>query len=153
MTTDDQYGLGTIFSLVVALFALGFWIRRMEKAPRQWPQASGKIITSGTVLKRINMSTAEILPIIEYEFDYQGQRLKSAHWRFGNYSTGNQDSAQEVISRYPIGATVTVFVNPRRPAKSVLETHTSAMSLVPFILGSFLLVMGLLALASILHQH
>ena len=94
-----------------------------------------------------------MLPVIEYEFDYQGQRFKSAHWRFGNYSTGNSDSAREVTSRYPVGAAVTVFVNPRRPAKSVLETHTSAMSLVPFILGSFFFVIGLLVLTAILHQH
>ncbi|HSY18483.1 MAG TPA: DUF3592 domain-containing protein [Candidatus Acidoferrales bacterium] len=153
MTTDNQFGVGTLFTLAAVLFALGFWIRRMERAARKWPQVSGIIVTSSTLTQSVRPGENQILPVIEYEFEHQGRPFKSSHWRFGNYSTGSMDSVQEITSRYPVGAAVTVFVNPRQPAKSVLEAHTSGLSWVPFGFGFFFLFMGLLALVAILHQR
>ena len=118
-------------------FAFGFWIRRREQAARDWPQASGVIVASRTLRKYSGHGTYEILPVIEYEFTHDGRSFSSSQWRPLNFSVGNSSSAQTVALRYPVGQSVTVFVNPRNPMKSVLECQPSWLCWVPFGFGIF----------------
>jgi hypothetical protein len=139
MNADQEIGLGFL-GLAAALFALGFWIRSRERAARRWPQARGVIVAS----KRIG-GGKETTPVIEYEFEYQGRSFKSSHWRYGNYTYGDPESAEAAIARYPAGLPVTVFVNVREPEKSVLETGAS-LFWVPFGFGLFFLGIAILAI-------
>jgi hypothetical protein len=58
-------------------------------------------------------------------------------------------SANPVIERYPLGSSVTVFVNRRRPKESVLEHNISSLYWVPFGLGIFFLFISLVAYGAI----
>lgn len=144
MNADDKVGLGVLFFISAVCFALGFWIRRKEGFARAWPQSSGVIMASKTVREYAGRGREQVLPVIEYSFDYQGQSFKSSHWRLGNCSVGNSASARVVTSRYPVGASVTVFVNPRQPLKSVLEHRPSSLCWVPFGFGILFLATFLL---------
>ena len=144
MSANDKTGVETLFALAATAIALGFWIRWRERAPIKWPQAKGVIVTSTTDWRNTSRGGREVFPVIEYEFSYQGQKFNSSHWRFGNYSEGSEDSAKAVIVRYPVGFPVAVYVNPRNPAKSVLETATSTLSWVPFVFGLFLIALAVL---------
>ena len=141
MNADDKIGLSVLLTLSSALFALGFLLLRRETSPCKWPQVKGVITKSS-----IEGSQKEKYPVIEYEFIYQGQSHKSSHWRFGNYSTGYKSSAEAITSRYPVGMPVTVFVNVRKPANSVLDARASSLCWIPFAAGLFLLVIVILAL-------
>ena len=149
MNADDKLNIEVLFSIAAACFALGFWIRRKEGVARAWTQSSGVIVTSKTVRQYAGHGRNEVLPIIEYEFDYQGQSFKTSHWRLGNYSVGNRTSALVVTSRYPVGSSVTVFVNPRQPEKSVLETGASSLCWVPFGFGIFFLALFILIITMV----
>ncbi|HTR43336.1 MAG TPA: DUF3592 domain-containing protein [Pseudomonadales bacterium] len=138
MDPDSRIVLEVFLAVSAALFALGFWFLHQERAARKWPQVSGTIITS-----TIDAGQKEAQPVIEYEFTYQGRSYKSSHWRFGNYSTGYRFSAKDAISYYPAGQPVTVFVNVRNPAKSVLEATPSSLCWVPFGSGLFLFVISI----------
>jgi Protein of unknown function (DUF3592) len=145
MTAQDKTFLESILAIAAACFAFGFWIRRKEGAAHAWPQSSGVITASKTVRQYVDRGREEVFPVIEYSFGYQGQSFKSSHWRLGNYSVGTSASAEIVTSRYPVGASVTVFVNPRQPLKSVLEHRPSSLCWVPFGFGIFLLAIFILA--------
>ena len=145
MTVQDKTFLESILAIAAACFAFGFWIRRKEGIAHQWPQSSGLITASRTVREPTGRGGEQVTPFIEYSFDYQGQSFKSSHWRLGNYSVGNSASAEVITSRYPVGASVTVFVNPQQPLKSVLEHGPSSLFWVPFGFGIFFLALFILA--------
>jgi hypothetical protein len=141
---DDKHGIEAFLIATGTFFALGFWILHREIAVRAWPQAKGKITKSDTLWQSIDRGNREVIPIIEYEFDYQGRLFKTSHWRIGNFSVGNSLSAEAVTSRYPVDASVTVFVNTRHLEKSVLESKLSILCWVPFTLGILFLAVSIL---------
>jgi hypothetical protein len=144
MDADGKLVIETLIAITAILFAVGFWIRRKESAGRAWPQSTGVIVTSKTVRAYVGRGSNDVFPVIEYEFDYQGRSFKTSHWRLGNYSVGNSESANAVTSRYPVGSSVTVFVNPRQPEKSVLEAGASSLCWVPFGFGIFFVALLIL---------
>ena len=146
MNADDKIGIETFLTIAVASFALGFWIRRKEQAARTWPQAPGRIVSCELMRQPGPKGGEVVTPVIEYEFNHEGRSFKSSHWRFGNFSVGNSVSAQAVVSRYPVGSSVTVFVNPQQPMKSVLEHQPSWLSWVPFGFGIFFLALFILTI-------
>ncbi len=135
MTTGAKISLEVALSLSAVCLALGFWIRRKEVTTRRWPQTSGTIVTSRTERKYTGQGTEEVLPIIEYEFEYNGKSFKTSHWRIGNYSIGNDKSAQAVTTRYRVGTSVTVYLNPGEPTASVLEHGATPLSWIPIGFG------------------
>ena len=153
ITSDDRLVLEIFMGIAALSFAFGFWIRRREQAARDWPQASGLIVTSRTLREYAGRGREQVSPVIEYEFTHEGRSFRSSHWRPLNFSVGNSVSAQAVTSRYPVGSSVTVFVNPRNPMRSVLEYQPSWLCWVPFGFGIlfaalftmalFIFVMGL----------
>ncbi len=152
MNADDKLGIEALVTITAVLFALGFWIRRKEAAVRAWPQSTGKIVTSNALRRSVGQGREEVVPVIEYEFDYQGRLFKTSHWRFGNFSVGNSLSADAVTSRYPVGSSVTVFVNPREPMKSALEAGTSSLCWVPFGFGILFLAISIVVILAITQQ-
>jgi hypothetical protein len=151
ITPDDRLLLEIFMGVAALLFAFGFWIRRREQAARDWPQASGVIVTSRTERQcvgqaALGQSRYEVSPIIEYEFTHEGRLFRSSHWRLLNFSVGNSVSAEAVTSRYSAGSTVTVFVNPRNPMRSVLECQPSWLCWVPFGIGILFVALFTIAL-------
>jgi Protein of unknown function (DUF3592) len=149
LNADDKLSIEALLTITVVLFALGFWIRYKEAAVRKWPQSSGVIVASNSDQQYVGQGRKETFPVIEYEFNYEGQSFKTSHWRFGNFSIGNSIDAGAILSRYPVGSTVTVFVNPRQPMKSVLEANPSALCWVPFGFGIFFLAITTLVILAI----
>ena len=128
-------------------FVFGFWIRRRERAAYDWPKASGVIVTSTTVCQYAGKGGEEVSPVIEYEFTHEGRSFRSSHWRLLNFSVGNSISAHAVTSRYPVGQSVTVFVNRRDPMRSVLECEPSWLCWVPFGFGILFVALSLFAVS------
>jgi hypothetical protein len=149
MPTDPDAILFLEFALGIGLLSLGLgaWLRHRELAPRNWLQVNGTIVASKIDTKPISVhgiARAVCIPVIEYEYRYEEQTFKSSRRRTGNYITGKNIYAEEVISRYPIGSSVTVFINPQKPATSVLEYGTTPMSWIPLGLGIFFTTLSLL---------
>jgi hypothetical protein len=118
----------------LALVALGFWLRRKESRIRDWPQVIGVIVASKVQQYR-GPNYAEDVPIVEYEFPWNGGTIRSSHWRMGNFSSGFPGDADEVVARYPVGQRVTVFVNTRTPERSMLERNVPDLSLALIAIG------------------
>jgi hypothetical protein len=76
-----------------------------------------------------------IIPVVEFEYSYDGQTLRSKRWRAGNYVHGQQLKALSVIRRYQVGAIINVFANPNNPEKAFLEHGISPASWVFLLVG------------------
>jgi hypothetical protein len=119
----------TVCSIVLPLAIIGgvgyFIYKRSQQGTAYRQAAQNWRSTSGTIL----MSSVQTVhggnsyPVIVYQYEVNGQRYQSQTIKAGeqylNIRIAGQ--AQETVSRYPIGATVTVYYNPDNPAESVLE--------------------------------
>jgi hypothetical protein len=146
-TNPEAISFAEIFlSIGISTTGLGIWLRKREFAPKHWPNIYGLI----TNIKIDEQATGSIyaskiyVPIIEYEYQYNGQAFKSARRRANNYSIGNKHSAEEVSSRYSVGKSVKVFINPKKPAVSALEYGATSLSWVLIGLGIILTGFGIL---------
>ncbi|MGA2749217.1 MAG: DUF3592 domain-containing protein [Verrucomicrobiota bacterium] len=149
MTSENKGALESFIGVATVCFIIGLWIRHKERVSRNWPQSAGKIIVSRTERQPTGRpGQAQFVPVIEYQFTYRGQTFTSSHWRAGNYSLGDADSATAVVSRYPFESPVVVFVNPKNPAKSVLERSTTPLSWIPIGFGIGFLLLSLIPILS-----
>lgn len=97
--------------------------QRVHRA-RWWTEDRAKIITSRVEVEhhRFAGDTTKIrnLPKIEYEFDAGTGPIRGDRISLG---FGTADNVDQVLKRYPVGATVPVFYDPRNPQDSVLERN------------------------------
>jgi hypothetical protein len=136
------------FCIGVPAFSIGLWLRLKEARTQRWIPVEGTIVASRIDKKYVGKGGYEFVPVVEYKFPYEGQVIRSAHRRISNYASGRHEEADAILARYPAGSTVSVFVNPKNPADSVLERGSSALSWIPLILGLFFVLLSIWTLNS-----
>jgi hypothetical protein len=129
--------------LGVVPLGLGIWQRKQELSPRTWPQVSGTIVATRIDKKRTGRGGSEFVPTVEYEYCYDEQKFKSSRRSAANFISGMKEAAESVTSRYVVGSNVTVFVNPKNPAKSALEYGNTTLSWILIVLGLIFTVLAL----------
>ncbi len=75
--------------------------------------------------------------VFAYRYLYQGELYLGQFYR-------QRGGAREAVRRYPVGATVTAWVDSEQPEKAVIETGISRADLILLVLGLALLLVGLL---------
>jgi hypothetical protein len=97
--------------------------QRVHRA-RWWTEDRAKIITSRVEVEhhRFAGDTTKVrnLPLVEYEFDAGTGPVRGDRITLG---FGTADNVDQVLKRYPVGATVPVFYDPRNPQDCVLERN------------------------------
>jgi Protein of unknown function (DUF3592) len=107
-----------------------FVMLRMLKSAQSEP---GWIRSPGVVLESRILNTAEgYLPTIRYEYNFEGDRHENSMFKTMVITSSSRSPSERVMSRYPVGANVTVYVNPNNPSDSVMEPMDSEM---PYYLG------------------
>ena len=124
--------------------ALGLWQLYRELSPSNWPQIKGVVVESRSERIRVKQGY-NVIPIVAYEFQFNGQTYKSSRRNPGNYSIGNFD-AEPILSRFPVGCETTVCVNVKKPVKSVLEYGVTPLSCIGIILGTLITAFAFLPL-------
>jgi len=99
------------------------------RAAREWPSAAGKVVTSQAQVRETRVLDSDReggyrteqrnFANIVYEYSVAGQKLRNDRVSIGE-DLGNFQVA-ETIAKYPVGAVVTVYYNPRHPKEAVLE--------------------------------
>jgi Protein of unknown function (DUF3592) len=99
------------------------------RAAREWPSAPGKVVISNSELRDVKVLDSEReggrkleqrnFANIVYEYSVSGQKLRNNRVSIGE-DRGNFQVA-ETIAKYPVGAIVMVYYNPRHPREAVLE--------------------------------
>ena len=97
---------------------------RQAFAATRWPTVPGRVLKAGTVEEWLPRTGATVYrPAIAYEYEVAGRRYTGDRLRFGDVDSVHRLDAEALVSRYPVGATVTVAYQPDRPEVATLETR------------------------------
>ena len=111
----------------VAMLALVFIIMRRVRRAAGWAESRARITKSKVEVERHRFAgdTTKVrnLALVEYEFDAGTGLIRNDRISLGAATADNVD---EVLKRYPVGATVPVFYDPVNPQECVLERDPPA---------------------------
>ncbi len=106
--------LGTV-GLGVCLVVLGVWTRSASLRSRHWPSTPGVISASYVSVRSGGKSRTGT---IEYRYTVEGRTYTGSLLSFGKTLF---ESESTTVARYPQGAQVDVFYDPKDPALAVLD--------------------------------
>jgi hypothetical protein len=110
-----------------------------------WPSVDGTVLESRVIASASTDDEGGVdtyRPYVKYEYEAGGTQYTNDKLRLGMvFSTSKLKTSQEAVTRYPVGRSVRVFINPANPADSVLEQKGS--STTALVIGIVLLAVGL----------
>ena len=99
------------------------------RAAREWPSAAGKVVVSKAEVRKVKVMDSDRaeghrfeernFANVTYEYSVAGKKLRNNRVSIGE-DLGNFEVA-ETLAKYPAGAIVPVYYNPRHPNEAVLE--------------------------------
>jgi hypothetical protein len=117
--------LGTFGGLYFLLAARE--ARRLSKASRSWPVVEG-VVTKSTTCQFTDFEgklfKIYYKPQLTYEYVVNGQSYSSDRLRWDEARFRTQAGAEQVSADYPSGSKVSVYYDPARPERSVLNPHS-----------------------------
>jgi hypothetical protein len=150
VTFPPDPSVTAVFFLVPGLALTLFALRRIGTvaASRSWPTVEARVVCSTATSFRGGNQVVSDQPAIAYQYEvgeetYVGTQLD---WgRFGSTRAGVQRVAEE----YPVGRLVTVYYDPSRPYRSVIEPRGWAMSFFLLAFGLAFIGGGVLMLTAL----
>jgi hypothetical protein len=135
--------------VILALVGLGFILsaiisNQRTKTAESWPTIPGTVLHSEVmvhVTRNKGVTTRTYEPIVHYQYNLMGKPYESKKVSFGSLHM-KDDQAEEIVSRYPAGSSVTVHYDPNKPEKSVLEV-TARGGKTLMVSGGIFIVMGI----------
>ena len=120
----------TVTIPILVIGALGYFLHKRNQqsmtyrqSTQTWHNTTGTVLMSSVQWKRTGNSGSTTYPVVVYQYEVNGQRYQSQRIKAGeqflNVRIAGQ--AEATVKRYPIGATVTVYYDPKNPAESALE--------------------------------
>lgn len=123
---------------LVGMFFMGYGLETfwLSMSARSWPTVEGTVVSSWVQEEKDSDGDITYRPVVEYRYTYRGKTYTSRRLWAGGGLSGSQYWAEKVVSRYPPGKTVRVYVRPGHPDYAVLETGATPT-------GGFLILFGL----------
>jgi len=111
-----------------------------------WPSTRARIVKSAprTVHRRHAGEVSQVtnVPDIEYEFSLGDRRVRGSRIGLGEVS-----DTEEALKRYPVGATVPVYYDPKDPQQAVLQRDPPIPLAWFYLIAAAVLVAGAAVLA------
>ena len=117
-------GFAGVFAMAgIVFYGFSRKARLGRTSAQSWPATQGTILSSRLKWRRGPDHRDEQYSEVIYRYEvngasYQGQVVKAGE-QFVKIRLPGEN--QEVVARYPTGATVTVYYNPTNPADAALE--------------------------------
>jgi len=119
----------SIFLFLTWCFALGIWRGRNQVAAgKTWARTKGEIVASEVVAEgsHTDDDDTDCTAVVRYRYAVDGKTYDSDRIAFGERGHTMRMLASQVVAKYPVGAQVDVFYNPKRPSSAVLEAKSGA---------------------------
>jgi Protein of unknown function (DUF3592) len=124
----------------IALYAglRGARERRWRRREESWARIEATIIESEVVEAFVwgGGTTTYYAPKVRYRFSIDGTLHEGKRVQIDAGSNTSQSDVQEWVARYPVGATVLAYCDPKDPSLSVLELEDDGIDLVTAGLAS-----------------
>lgn len=124
--------LGTRIAVGVCLFVVAnlvyalLKLRKRMAAGTIWPRAAGTIVASSATRSAVSRTGNETATVeVRYRYRVGNKEYESRRIRFGGQARTSALAADEIVAKYPRGATIDVYYNPKSPAQAVLEPGNS----------------------------
>ena len=146
---------GLVAAAGVAVFLHGIRLAVQARAALRWPVVRGRIVDSG--IRDYETQGADGIekmyaPRIRYSCIVPGGgKREFDRITFGFLNSGSREKIQRLISRYPTGAEVDVWLHPENSAEAILEPGVSGAIYAQLAIG--LLLAGWFTLAIVLWPH
>jgi hypothetical protein len=92
---------------------------------KTWRSVAGKVVKSEVQARRVpdtgGGTEMKNFASVTYEYELFGKKLHNSRISFGD-DLGNVE-IEETLARYPVGAPVTVYYNPRNPRDAVIDRN------------------------------
>jgi hypothetical protein len=145
---------GTLIPLLIGILAGGFgsillvlaWRqKRKEDISKTWQPAPGTILTS-EIREHNSVDPADpdrivTTPIVRYQYTCAGKSFNGYRISF-NSMEYSKAKAQQIVSRYAPGSSITVYFDPLHPEEAVLERNLRGVNLL-FSTGLVLFALGM----------
>jgi hypothetical protein len=123
MSTGAIFILGVVATFPTLIFiALGGKLRELREA-RRWPETTGKVIATRVKSLRKGYGRGETRvsnqPLVHYEYTVGGRTYRCSRVSVAEEVDGAELRA--ILKRYPVGKAVTVYYDPARPERTLLE--------------------------------
>lgn len=120
------------------LLAIWMFARRRAGATEKWSSVPGRIMDSRLVESRDSDGDRSITASVTYAYQVGAAQFQASRVAVG----GGKGTPSQIVQRYPPGAVVQVFYDPRKPASAVLEPGSGG--LVPvLVIAVVMCVIGL----------
>jgi hypothetical protein len=155
METETSKGKGCLssfFSMGIFLLigaGLTFWgwnILQNARASTSWPTADGVVTRSEVTHSTDADGVDSYSPEITYSYKVDNTNFINSTIKFGENSYGNRKKAEGIAAGYPIGKNVTVYYDPEKPDRSVLEPGVSAGSYIVIGIGIFFILITMITI-------
>ena len=123
-----------LFILNAIFLAIIYFMRKKMAEVSQWPSAMG-VVQMSTIDRRSSDDGYTDYPVVQYSYQVNGQAYQSSKLAPGPEVGGS--GARGVIAKYPAGAQVMVFYNPKNPSDAVIERKAPAQWLMWLLLVIF----------------
>jgi hypothetical protein len=109
-------------------------------ASRRWVRAEGRILSSRVVgIDEGHRQIKSAAPIVRYEYNAAGAWRRGDLVRWDGFTYGAAIAARQ---RYSAGQQVTVWYDPARPERAVLEPGASAAGVARAVFAALVLLAG-----------
>lgn len=145
-------GIFTTIGVVVGLL-VGKPILDNARATEQWPQTEGEILESELRETSSDNGSTLYSAHVVYHYALDGGEFESNRvWYGDSYSTSDRSEMFEIVKRFPVGETVTVYYSPDKPSESVLIPGAYVLSHVLYVIGLAFLGVGCLLLLILVYS-
>lgn len=136
---------GVVFVTIgLWLFVWDIGMIRKARASRSWPRVVG-IVTSAEVGRH----RGQAAPHVVYDYTVEGVTYTSHQISFDVFDKpGGKGFAHSIVSRYPIGGKVDVYVDPNDPTTAIIEPEVYSPFYAPLLFASISVIAGLWCVAS-----
>ena len=144
-------------ALVLVAGVVKLWELRVAG---RWPATTGTVTASRVESRRnapgdlaYNFNDTEMTnePFVEYKYEVGGKTYRCSRLSIAEKTPGSE--RERILARYPVGAAVTVYYDPKDPSRALLER---TLPFVPMLVGGWsvmLLFLGGPLLAAFLYVN
>lgn len=142
---------GLLYALVglIGLTAFAYGARELVMGWQSllWQRTDGIIRSAKMTHERDASNGNTDGASVSYEYQVDGSNYTGTRIYFGDYLTGDAGHARNLLARYQPGAKMTVFCNPDKPERAVLETGIHGGAWLGLGIGALFLVFGTFGLS------
>ncbi len=131
--------LGMVAGGLCTLLGVGLLVRAHRS--RQWNTAEGTImqndiVTDSAAITSVGVAQGALYrALLQYRYTVDDREYTASTVSAADMATNSIERARKVAEKYQAGSSVTVYYDPRKPSRAVLQPGITAGAWLPVVVG------------------